>query len=173
MIYHTDKHFYALEMGYRFAGPGLYPLHERISGFNTYKWMIEISLGENHSREDLPEPLETAFTECSGSYDLFASCSGTINTIVGLNEIQSLPNVILDMPKREGDTVRKHTNFGIIKIHGRDCDEMCNTISYINSHLKILNSAGTNMFIIFDNFQIVKNEYQSGLAEFKHNTIAS
>lgn len=166
MMYNQDGYFYALEMGYRFAGPGIYPVHERVSGFNTYRWMIEIALGEKHSSIDLPKPLESAYVECVGAYDLFANCSDTIESIVGLEEIQRLSNVVIDMPKREGDSVRKHTNMGIVKIYGRDCNEMCDTISIINSKLKILNKNGENMFIVFDSFDIVKKEYESGLHEF-------
>lgn len=167
MMYNQDGHFYALEMGYRFAGPGIYPVHERVTGFNTYKWMIEIALGKIHSREDLPLPLERAYVECVGAYDLFANCSGVIDKITGLDAILRLPNVVIDMPKREGDAVRMHTNMGIIKIFGKDCDEMCDTIAFINSHLRVLNSDGENMYVVFDDFDIVKNEYKQGLLEFE------
>lgn len=166
MIYNTDKHFYALEMGYRFAGPGLYPLHEKITGFNTYRWMIEIALGIKHKIEDLPEPLDRAYTECAGAYDLFSNYTGEIKEIIGLDEVLKLPNILIDMPKREGDNVRKHSNMGIIKILGKDCEEMCGVISFINSHLRILNSDNENMFIVFDNFEIVKREYEQGIKEF-------
>lgn len=166
MMYNQDGYFYALEMGYRFAGPGIYPVHERVTGFNTYKWMIELAIGRTHSRKDLPKPLEKAYVECVGAYDLFANCSGVIESIVGLNEIINLPNVVIDMPKREGDFVREHTNMGIIKVYGKDCKEMCDTIAMINSHLRILNRDGENMFVIFDDFDIVKKEYESGLREF-------
>lgn len=165
-MYNQDGHFYALEMGYRFAGPGIYPVHERMTGFNTYKWMIELALGKKHRPEDLPLPLDRAYVECAGAYDLFATCSGVIEKIAGLDEIQRLPNVVIDMPKREGDTIRKHTNMGTIKIIGKDCDEMCDTIAYINARLRVLNSEGENMFVIFDDFAVVKNEYEQGLREF-------
>ena len=166
-MYDQDGHFYALEMGYRFAGPGIYPVHERITGFNTYKWMIELALGKKHTCEDLPLPLDKAYVECGGAYDLFANCNGIISKIIGLNKVQALSNAVIDMPKREGDSVRKYSNMGIIKIYGKNCDEMCDTIAFINTHLKILDSDGNNMFIIFDDFDIVKNEYENGLAEFR------
>lgn len=165
-IYDRDNHFYALEMGHRFAGPGIYAVHEKASGFNTYKWMVEYALGVKHERNSLPKPLTWAYKDCVGAYDLFTNCEGVISRIEGLEKIEALPNVVIDMPKRAGDSVRRHVNMGMIKIYGKDCDEMCSTIDYVNKNLRILDSDGNNMYIIFDNFEIVKDEYEQGIKEF-------
>lgn len=165
-MYNQDGHFYALEMGYRFAGPGVYAVHERVSGFNTYRWMIECALGIRHKVSDLPKPLKSGYVECAGAYNFFTKREGEIAEICGLDRIEKLPNVVVDMPKRKGSSVRKNVNMGIIKIFGKDCDEMCETINFINKNLKILNDEKQNMFIYFNDFKKVKDEYEEGLKEF-------
>ena len=165
-MYNRDNHFYALEMGYRFAGPGIYAVHEWATGFNTYRWMIEYALGIPHKKSDLPMELNGAHVECVGAYDLFTNCEGKIASVEGLDVIERLPNVRIDMPKRAGDSVRYHANMGVIKIFGQNCDEMCETIDFINNHLVIRNENGDNMYVRFDGFEKIKLEYEQGLREF-------
>lgn len=165
-MYDNDGHFYALEMGHRFAGPGIYAVHEKISGFNTYKWMIDFALGKKHTKEELPKPLETAFIKCAGAYDLFTHSEGVIEKIDGLDKVLELPNVVIDMPKREGDSVRKNVNMGIVKIFGKDCDEMCDTIKKVNELLSITDKEGNNLFIRYTDFETLRKEYKEGIRQF-------
>lgn len=166
-MYDRDGHFYVLEMGYRFAGPVLYTMHDKISGFNTIKWMIECALGVKHTKEELPKMNIAKYRECVGSYNLFTNCEGEIKEIKGLDEVKSLPNVVIDIPKREGGRVRFHANMGVVRIYGRDCNEMCETVKKINHLLTINNKQCANMFIRFDDFETVKREYEEGMQEFE------
>ena len=161
-----DGKFYFLEMGYRFGGVMTYVPYERVSGFNTIRWMLECALGVKHTKEDLPKGLDQAYLACAASYHLFSTKAGRIGRIEGLDELQKLSNVFIDMPKREGDLLRMSTNSGLIGIYGKDMEELCRTTAYINSKLKICNEAGENMFIYFDDFETIRQEYYKGLNEF-------
>lgn len=161
-----DGKFYFLEMGYRFGGVMTYVPYEKVSGFNTVRWMLEYALGEKHTASELPAELNQAFTGCAASYHLFSTCAGRIDRIEGMTELQQLPNVFFDMPKREGDSLRMLTNSGLIGIYGRNAEELCNTVAQINSKLRMYNEAGENMFIQFDDFETIQREYYKGLNEF-------
>lgn len=165
----TDGHFYLLEMGYRFGGEMTYVPYKEISGFNTIKWMLEIALGVKHKASDLPPALNKCYRGCAASYYMFTTCEGEIAHMEGLEEIAKMPNVIIDCPKRVGNSVRYHAAMGILRIFSKDCDELCQTIENINKVLKVTNKDGEGMFIYFDDFESVKEEYAKGLAEFDMN----
>ncbi|WP_338817310.1 ATP-grasp domain-containing protein [Parvimonas micra] len=167
LMYDNDGHFYALEMGHRFAGPGIYAVHEKISGFNTYKWMIEFALGKEHKKSDLPKPLDSAYIKCAGAYDLFTTHEAVVDKMEGLDEVLKLNNVVIDMPKRQGDSVRANVNMGIVKIYGKDCEEMCDTIKKVNELLTITDESGDNIYIHYTDFETLRKEYKEGLIQFE------
>jgi len=162
----VDGKFYFLEMGYRFGGVMTYAPYEKVSGFNTIRWMLECALGVKHTKEDLPAELDGAMIGCAGSYHLFSTHLGEIARIEGLEVLQKLPNVYIDLPKREGDSLRLLTNSGLIGIYGKDIEELCATVAYVNTKLRIYNSVGENMFIFYDDFDTLREEYYKGLSEF-------
>ena len=161
-----DGHFYLLEMGYRFGGVMTYMPYERVTGFNTVKWMLECALGVKHTESDLPPALNSALSGCACSYNLFSRCEGEIDSIEGLEEIEQMPNVFIDIPKREGNSVRKAACMGLLGIYGENIEVVCNSLHKINSFLKTRNSAGENMFIYFDDYDALREEYYSGLKQF-------
>ena len=154
-------------MGHRFAGPGIYAVHEKISGFNTYKWMIEFALGKEHKKSDLPKPLDSAYIKCAGAYDLFTTHEAVVDKMEGLDEVLKLNNVVIDMPKRQGDSVRANVNMGIVKIYGKDCEEMCDTIKKVNELLTITDESGDNIYIHYTDFETLRKEYKEGLIQFE------
>ena len=160
-----DGHFYVLEMGFRMGGPVLYRMHDRISGFNTIQWLIEIALGVRHTEADLPEEL-LAYRQVATSYNLFTNQAGTIQRFQGLDLVQSLDNVILDMPKRAGAFVRDHANSGVVRILGDDEQRVIDTLRFINDHLRMENAQGDNMFIRFTEYDSLLAQYHLGLQEF-------
>ncbi|MBQ3252725.1 MAG: ATP-grasp domain-containing protein [Oscillospiraceae bacterium] len=162
----TDGKFYFLEMGYRFGGVMTYAPYEKVHGFNTVRWMLECALGVKHTKEDLPEELNRALTGCAASYHLFSVEAGKIDRIEGMDALQQMPNVYIDMPKREGDSLRLLTNSGLLGIYGENADELCETVARINEILRIYNESGDNMFIYFNDFETIRKEYYKGLKEF-------
>lgn len=165
-ILDSDGHFYLLEMGYRFGGEMTYVPYECVSGFNSVKWMLEVALGIKHTKEDLPKDLDCCYRGCAATYYMFTTCEGEIAKMQGIEEIEAMPNTFLDFPKREGNSVRFHAAMGIIRIFGKDADELCQTIENINKVLKITDKDGKDMFIYYNDYESIKKEYNQGLKEF-------
>lgn len=165
-ILDKDGHFYLLEMGHRFAGEMTYVPWKCVSGFDTVKWMLEIALGVKHTANDLPEELNKSYNGCAASYYMWANTDGVIAHMEGVEQIEAMPNVFLDFPKRVGSNVRYHASIGIIRIYGEDIEHVCDTIENINQVLKIQDKEGKDMFIYYDDFDSLKKEYYQGLKEF-------
>ena len=162
-----DGHFYLLEMGYRFGGVMTYVPYEQITGFNTVKWMLECALGVKHTVDDMPKALDSALTGCAASYNLFSRRDGEIQSIEGLDKVTEIPGVFVDIPKREGNQVRLNACMGLLGIYGSDIEEVCDRLKVVNSLLYTRNDAGENMFIKFDDYDSLREEYYSGLEQFK------
>ena len=161
-----DGHFYLFEMGYRFGATMLYTWYEKVFGFNSIRWMIECATGKTHTLADLPEGLKRPLKATSASYHLFTLREGTVACIKGLEVIGKMDNVIIDIPKRGGHKVPAHACIGVIRIYGKDCNHLCETIAKINGCLRIEDTSGGNMIILFDDFDSVKSEYALGMSQF-------
>lgn len=161
-----DGHFYLIENGHRYGSDMTYTFYENIIGFNSVRWMLEASMGIRHTKEELPQPLTTAYQSTTGSYHLFAAVDGTVTHIGGLDKIEKMPNVITDIPKREGNIVKYHGCMGTIRIYGDTCDVMLDTLREINTLLEIQNEKGENMFIRFTDYDFVREEFLTGLKQF-------
>jgi biotin carboxylase len=162
-----DGHFYLLEMGYRFGGVMTYVPYEQVTGFNTVKWMLECALGVEHKEADLPTALDNALTGCAASYNLFSRRDGEIKEIEGLDKVAELPGVFIDIPKREGNPVRLNACMGLLGIYGSDIEEVCSRLAMVNSLLHTRNKDGENMFIKFDDYDSLREEYYAGLKQFE------
>ncbi len=162
-----DGHFYLLEMGYRFGGVMTYVPYEKVTGFNTVKWMLECALGVKHTEADLPPALNSVLSGCACSYNLFSRCEGKIASIEGLNEIEKMPNVFVDIPKREGNSVRLAACMGLLGIYGENIEAVCDSLKRVNSLLRTRNQDGDNMFIYFDDYDALREEYYAGLKQFE------
>lgn len=162
-----DGHFYLLEMGYRFGGVMTYVPYEQVTGFSTVKWMLECALGVKHTENDMPPALNSALTGCAASYNLFSCRDGEIKEIEGLEKVAELPGVFVDIPKRAGNSVRLSACMGILGIYGKDIEEVCERFKEVNSLLYTRNDAGENMFIKFDDYDSLREEYYAGLEQMK------
>lgn len=162
-----DGHFYLLEMGYRFGGVMTYVPYEQVTGFSTVKWMLECALGVKHTENDMPPALNSALTGCAASYNLFSCRDGEIKEIEGLEKVAELPGVFVDIPKRAGNSVRLSACMGLLGIYGKDIEEVCERLKEVNSLLYTRNDAGENMFIKFDDYDSLREEYYAGLEQMK------
>lgn len=162
-----DGHFYLLEMGYRFGGVMTYVPYEKVTGFNTVKWMLECALGIKHTETDLPPELNTGLTGCACSYNLFSRRDGEIVSVEGLDEIEKISNVFVDIPKREGSSVRLSACMGLLGIFGENIEAVCESLKRVNSLLKMKNRDGENLFIYFDDYDALREEYYAGLKQLK------
>lgn len=166
-ILDDDGHFYLLEMGYRLGGEVVNVPYEKVCHFNTIRFLIEIAFGRKHTGAILPPALEQFEEGVAAAYMLFSKKDNEICNIKGLDVIEQYPNVTIDMPKREGGKVRYHATMGVVHIYGKDIDELCDTIQKVNENLTITDKNGDNMFIYFDDYKSLKEEYYRGLKEFE------
>ena len=162
-----DGHFYLIECGYRFGGDMENICYEKVSGFNSIKWMLETAIGVKHQARDLPIPLTNAYKSCSGTYHLFANKDGIITRIEGLDLIESNTNIVLDMPKREGSKVFYHACMGIIRIYGETHCDLVNSIKFITENLKIYDENDDELFVKFDDYKSIVEDFEAGLDEYK------
>ncbi|MDE6227490.1 MAG: ATP-grasp domain-containing protein [Muribaculaceae bacterium] len=165
-ILDQDGKFYLLEMGYRFGGEMVNVPFEKISGFNSLRWMIEIALGVKHSKNDLPEALTTPSKKVAATYLMFSTREGKVGRLDGVEEISNLPNVIVDIQKREGSMVYNRSIMGTIRVFGKDIEELISTLKIINLSLKAKDENGEDMFVYFTDWDSLREEYHNGLKEF-------
>lgn len=144
-----------------------YAPYEKVTGFNTVKWMLECAIGVKHSEKDLPSVLNRMQTGCAASYNLFSCREGEIVSIEGLKEIEEIPGVFVDIPKREGNSVRLDACMGLVGIYGEDIEKVCASLKKVNASLKIKDKSGDNMFIYYDDYDTLHEEYYTGLIQFK------
>lgn len=163
-----DGKFYLLEMGYRFGGVMTYRPYELVSGFNTVKWMLDFARGRKHHIADLPEELNQAYTGCAASYHLFTKHAGIAKYVKGVEKIEQMKDVFVDMPKRSGSIVREKATMGLIGIYGNDIDDLCDKVYAINSVLSIKDEDGKDMVIIYDDYNSLKEEYHLGITQFEN-----
>jgi len=115
----------------------------------------------------LPPALDSALTGCAASYNLFSRRDGEIKEIEGLDRVAELPGVFVDIPKREGNSVRLNACMGLLGIYGSNIEEVCDQLKEVNSLLYTRDEAGENMFIKFDDYSSLREEYYAGLRQFK------
>ena len=119
-----------------------------------------------HTEHDLPPALDKALKGCAASYNLFSKCNGEIARIEGLSDLEEMPGVYVDIPKREGNSVRQNACMGLLGIYGENIEDVCDRLQKVNSLLKTTNASGENMFIYFDDFDSLRQEYYEGLKQF-------
>lgn len=165
VIRDNDGKFYLLEMGHRFGGVMTYRPYESVTGFNTIKWMLECACGIQHSLDGVVDLSKNRVDGCAGSYHLFTTEDSVIEKICGIEELEAMPNVWIDMPKREKSQVRKFACSGLIGIYGKDMGDLCQTLSMINSVLRFEDANGKDLIIHYDDYESLELMYQKGIAE--------
>jgi biotin carboxylase len=161
-----DGHFYLIEPGYRFSSETSYSLYEKVDGFNSVRWCIETAIGIKHTKEDLPKDLNQAYEACVGSYHLFACKDGVIDSIEGLEEITSIENVVVDLPKRKGGKVVEYANMGLIRIYGNNIEEVVEKLKKVNELFSVKDASGENLFIRFTDYDSIKSDFMQGLKQY-------
>lgn len=160
-----DGSFYLLDFGHRFGGVMTYVPYERVTGFDTLGWMLECALGVRHSAKDLPAA-DLAFRPgCAASYHLFALQAGPIRRIEGLQTLEALPNVWIDLPKREGCSLRPGACSGLLGIYGADVYEICRTLAQINACFRLLDGDGNQLYLQYHDTESLIREYEAGVRE--------
>lgn len=161
-----DGKFYLLEMGYRFGGVMTYRPYEKVSGFNTISWMLDVARGKKHTIADMPQELNQAYRGCAASYHLFTKHGGLAAEVNGVEALKAMEDVFVDMPKRSGSTVREKATMGLIGIYGKDIEDMCAKVAAVNRVLDVKDEEGKPLVIKYDDYEALRDEYNSGLNQF-------
>lgn len=164
----VDGKFYLLEMGYRFGGVMTYRPYSMVCGFNTVKWMLDIARGIKHTVADLPKELNQVYIGCAASYHLFTKHAGVAKIVEGVDLLDGKEDdgIFVDMPKRAGSTVREKATMGLIGIYGKDIDDLCEKLKFVNSSLSIKDEKGEDLVIVYDDFEGLCTEYKQGIKQF-------
>lgn len=164
----VDGKFYLLEMGYRFGGVMTYRPYSMVCGFNTVKWMLDIARGIKHTVADLPKELNQVYMGCAASYHLFTKHAGVAKIVEGVDLLDGKEDdgIFVDMPKRAGSTVREKATMGLIGIYGKDIDDLCEKLKFVNSSLSIKDENGEDLVIVYDDFEGLCTEYKQGIKQF-------
>lgn len=164
----VDGKFYLLEMGYRFGGVMTYRHYSMVCGFNTVKWMLDIARGIKHTVADLPKELNQVYMGCAASYHLFTKHAGVAKIVEGVDLLDGKEDdgIFVDMPKRAGSTVREKATMGLIGIYGKDIDDLCEKLKFVNSSLSIKDENGEDLVIVYDDFEGLCTEYKQGIKQF-------
>ena len=166
----VDGKFYLLEMGYRFGGVMTYRPYAMVSGFNTIKWILDIARGIKHRVVELPESLNQAYSGCAASYHLFTKHAGVAKVVDGVNLLEGKEEegIFVDMPKRAGSSVREKATMGLVGIYGKDVEDLCDKLKYVNASLSIKDENGEDLIIVFDDYEGLREEYNQGLEQFNN-----
>ncbi len=161
-----DGSFYILEMGYRLDGDMMFIPHREVCGFDSVAWLVDYAFGEKNDPKDLPQNQLHAFVKCGVGYMLWTNKQGTIADIQGFDEVANWPEVqLVESLAQVGDTITLHRSLGNIMFTTDNCNEMCSLIEKINRTVRILNTAGEDVIIHYDNFAYLTEIYQKGLRE--------
>ncbi len=151
----SDGSFYLLEMGYRFGGVMTYLPFKRATGFDAYRWMVECSLGVPHSELNVvPKVRPDDSRGYAASYHLFSKREGTIGRVSGLEEVSSMEDVWVDLPKGVGDKVRGNACMGLIGVYGIDLSAIAEKLDRINEVLSIKDENGDELSYRFSGGQL-------------------
>ena len=157
LILDEDGHFYVIEMGYRMSGDMMaIPIRE-VTGFDSYKWLVDYALGKKRSISDLPPSQDRNYDKSGCGYILWSDDSkGMVADIKGLDEILSLPGVKLTPDVHVGSPYREHQYLLTFTFTCENTEEVCRIISKINSTVKVINEKGEDIVIRFSDFEAIK-----------------
>lgn len=160
-----DNHFYVLEMGYRYDGDMMFVPYKEVCNFDAIEWMVNYALGGKNDPAKLPKPQLHAFTKCGCSYMLWCKKDAIIKEIRGLDEIQKIPGVSIDMVAGPGDKATQYRPVGDVLFATNNCDEMCDIIDKINNIVQVIDENGNDIVIKYTQFDYLKSIYKKGLDE--------
>lgn len=157
LIHDSDGHFYALEMGYRLSGDMMaLPLIDT-TGFNSYKWLVENSLGVKKSKDDLPPSQTVNYEKCGCSYILWSNeTSGVVKSIEGVNQILEIPGVKLTPKVKVGDSFGPHQYLLTFTFTCDNAKQVCELIEKINKTVSVNDENDDDVVIRFTDFERIK-----------------
>ena len=160
LILDEDGHFYVIEMGYRMSGDMMaIPIHE-VTGFNSYKWLVDFALGAKYTKEDLPTSHTQPYRDCGCAYILWSvEKVGEVTEVKGLDEILSLPGVKLTPDVRVGDKFRQNQYLLTFTFTRSNVEDVIEIIQKINDTIKVIDQDGEDVSMKFTDFGELRRIY--------------
>ena len=160
MILDEDGHFYVIEMGYRMSGDMMAIPIQEVTGFNSYKWLIDYSLGAKRTAKDLPPSQTEPFKRCGCSYILWSKAKkGVVSKIEGIDEICSNSNVYLEPTVKIGSKFKENQYLLTFLFTENNADEVCKVIENINKVVKVIDEEGEDVVMRFTDYDELRRIY--------------
>lgn len=160
LIFDEDGHFYVIEMGYGMSGDMMAIPIKDVTGFNSYKWLVDYALGAKYTVNDLPVSQTKLYKDCGCAYILWsANKQGKIHHIEGLDEILAEEGVHLAPNVYNGDNFVAHQYLLTFTFTGKDVDYVCNQIDKINKTIKVIDEDGEDVAMRFTDFDELRRIY--------------
>lgn len=160
LILDEDGHFYVIEMGYRMSGDMMaIPIND-VTGFNSYKWMIDIALGVKHTKDDLPVQQTKLYEDCGCAYILWShEKSGIVESILGLNRVLEREEIHLGFRVNKGSEFRANQYMLIFTFTRKNVEEVIELIEFINKTVSVIDTEGNEVLMRFDDFDTLHKIY--------------
>lgn len=144
--------FHAIEMGYRIDGTMMGEAIRRVSNYDTLEWMIQYSMGDEHSAEDLENLTSTHGAGIATSYMLWVDRDCTLAEIRGLDALALDDRFYVDCVKIAGDEIKQYSGIGIVGFATEDIAETIDLIQRVNDTVSIIDDNGNDVLIRFTDF---------------------
>lgn len=160
-----DK-FYFYESGLRMGGEQFYVFADPINGINALDMMIEFSVTGKMTCGNAKEQDNPYYTKTCCNYYITLK-SGTISKILGLDEVESMPQVLQNATfKKLGDVISATNSLDrvIYRLHVMDDtpEALARTLEKISQTLRILDQEGKDM-------QVEELTYERALEMIKNS----
>lgn len=157
-----DGHFYIIEMGYRLSGELIYQSYKDLCGCDVIKMLVDYSRGLD-VKPLLPSAQKHAFRKIATGISLWTNKGGVIKKYLGMEELNKLPNVKVDILAQVGDSVDPYRGVGCISIINNDIEELISTIDMINNTIHVINERGEDIVIKYTDYNFLRTVYTEGL----------
>lgn len=164
----TDERFYFIEMGYRLTGEMTFLPMKEAFGVDYIRWMVSYACNGYNDPKDLPQTGVGFIERNANSYVLWTDRKGVITEINGIEEVEKIPGVSVQVMRGVGDAVDIYRPIAIALFAADNCDEMCGIVEKINRLVTIKNEKGENMIIYFSDFDTVKQRSALAVKEQKY-----
>ena len=96
----------------------------------------------------------------ANSYILFSKTSGTVEEIIGFDKLDTIKDLGYKLLVKKGTKIERYQYLAVIYFSSFSFNKMCDTLSFINSNIKILDESRTNMIIYYDDFDTLNDIYK-------------
>lgn len=160
-----DNQFYIIEMGYRLPGDMPFVNYDYLCNFDSIKWLVDYSLGEKYTTQNLPLALTSPMSKCGIAYSLWSKNSGVLDKIEGLDLLKEKYGVGYYSLHKIGDKYDFHRPVGVITFAKDTIDSAIEMLDIVNKNLTIKNQNGEDVYIKYTDFDNLKDLYKMGLEE--------